>query len=198
MRTLALLLLVLSTTACKKARAPLVIDGVSTTVPEDWVTIDPERVEKLRDAAQSGDGSVEVAMVGRKPPDAALPWMYLQRTAMRPLMSKPLAAKALLEGTWLEINGALKESGLELVSSTSSTTADSRENCYVTKSKKTPPVLNHTCLRLWVGKTSKKVHTVSVVCLAMEGDAAECQRIIEARQLTSSDALPLEQQLEPW
>lgn len=198
MRTLALLLLAVSATACKKERAPLVIDGVSTTVPADWVTIDPERVEKLRDAARSADGNVEVAMVGRKPPNAPLPWMYLQRNSMRPLMSKPLEAKALLEGTWLEINGALKESGLELVTSTSTNTVDSRENCYVTKSKKTPPVLNHTCLRLWVGKTSKKVHSVSVVCLAMEGEDAECQRIIEARQLTASDALPLEQQLEPW
>ena len=198
MRTLALLLLALSTTACKKERVPLVIDGVSATVPADWVTIDPERVEKLREAAQSGDGNVEVAMVGRKPPGAALPWMYLQRTAMSPLMSKPLLAKALLEGTWLEINAALKESGLDLVTSTSNSTADSRENCYVTKSKKTPPVLNHTCLRLWVGKTSKKVHSVSVVCLSMEGEDGECQRIIETRQLTASDALPLEQQLEPW
>lgn len=198
MRSLALLLLVLSATACKKERVPVAIDGVSTSVPEDWVTIDPERVEKLRDAAQAADGSVEVAMVGRKPPSAPLPWMYLQRTSMRPLMSKPLPTKALLESTWLEISGALVDSGLEVVTSTSSTTAESRENCYVTKSKKAPPVLNHTCMRLWVGKTSKKVHSVSVVCLSTEDDATECQRIIAARQLTASDALPLEQPLEPW
>ncbi|MBL8933421.1 MAG: hypothetical protein JNM69_02650 [Archangium sp.] len=198
MRTLVLLLLALTTIACKKERVPLVIDGISSTVPEDWVTIDPERVETLREAAQSTDGSVEVAMVGRKPPGAALPWMYLQRTSMRPAMMKPLPVKSVLEGTWLELNQALKESGLELVSSTSSFETDSREHCYVTKSKKTPPVLNHTCMRLWVGKASKKVHSVSVVCLATEGDDAECQRVIEARKLTASDALPLEQTLEPW
>lgn len=198
MRTLALVLLALTSIACKKARVPLVIDGVSTTVAEDWVTIDPERVEKLREAAQTADGTVEVAMVGRKPPGASLPWMYLQRTSMRPLMAKPLPAKALLEGTWLELSQALKDSGLEVVSSTSTLATDSRENCYVTKSKKTPPVLNHTCMRVWVGKTSKKVHSVSVVCLSTEGDDAECQRIIEARQLLANDALPLEEALAPW
>ncbi|MBM4777184.1 MAG: hypothetical protein GQE15_05710 [Archangiaceae bacterium] len=198
MRTLVLVLLAVTSAACKKERVPLVIDGISSTVPEDWVTIDPERVEKLRNAAQTADGTVEVAMVGRKPPGAALPWMYLQRTSMRPLMAKPLPVKSVLEGTWLELNQALKESGLEVVSSTSSLELDSRENCYVTKSKKTPPVLNHTCMRLWVGKTTKKVHSVSVVCLATEGEDAECQRIIDARKLTANDALPLEQPLEPW
>lgn len=193
-----MLLVAVSLPACKKERAALTIDGVSATVPADWVPMDPERVEQLREAAQNSDPSVEVAMVGRKPPDAAMPWMYVQRTALRPLLPKALSVSRVLDATLKELREALVESGLELVSSTSSPGPDSQEACFVTKSKTTAPVLNHTCMRLWVGKESKKVHTVSVVCLSMVDDAAECQRVIDSRQLTPRDALALDQELQPF
>ncbi|MBL8918962.1 MAG: hypothetical protein JNJ54_08905 [Myxococcaceae bacterium] len=198
MRPLLLLLLTMpALPACKKDRAVITIDGVSASVPDDWVPMDEERVEQLREAARSSDPSVEVAMVGRRPPNAKMPWMYVQRTVIRPHLAKPLQAAKVIDGTLNELKGALTESGLELVSSTSSSAPESRETCFVTKSKTTAPVLNHTCMRLWVGQKSKAVHTVSVVCLAMVDEPAECQRVLDSRQLTASNALPLDQDLSP-
>jgi hypothetical protein len=188
---------VLALTGCKKERVAVAIDGVSATVPADWVPMDEERVEQLREAARNADPSVEVAMVGRRPPEAKMPWMYVQRTAIRPLLAKPLLASKVIDGTLKELGDALTESGLELVSSTSSPGPDSQEACFVTKSKTSAPVLNHTCMRLWVGRQTKVVHTVSVVCLSMVDEPAECQRVLESRQLTPSNALPLDQQLSP-
>jgi hypothetical protein len=117
---------------------------------------------------------------------------------LRPLVQRALPARAVLDGTMKELRDALTESGLEVTSATSSALPDAQESCFVTKSKKQPPVLNHTCLRMWVGKTSKKVHTVSVVCLATEGSDDECERVTASRVFTTSDATPLDQPLEPW
>lgn len=183
--------------ACKKERVLVSIDGVSATVPGDFVPMDPERVGALREAAQAADPSVEVSMVGRKPPNAAMPWMYVQRTAVRPSMMKPLVASKVLDGTIAELKQALKESDLETLSSTSSVIGDSHEACFVTKSGKNQKVLNHTCLRLWVGAESKRVHTISVVCLSTDDAPEECQRILDSRVITVTGALPLAQLLEP-
>ena len=197
MRTLVVLPLLLCLGACKKERVLVSIDGVSATVPGDFVPMDPERVGALREAAQAADPSVEVSMVGRKPPNAAMPWMYVQRTAVRPSMMKPLVASKVLDGTIAELKQALKESDLETLSSTSSVIGDSHEACFVTKSGKNQKVLNHTCLRLWVGAESKRVHTISVVCLSTDDAPEECQRILDSRVITVTGALPLAQLLEP-
>lgn len=197
MRTLLFFPLLLCLGGCKKERAVVTIDGVSATVPGDFVPMDPERVAQLREAAQAADPSVEVSMVGRKPPDAPMPWMYVQRTAVRPSMMKPLLASKVLEGTISELKLALKESDLETVSSTSSVIGDSHEACFVTRSGKNQKVLNHTCLRLWVGAESKRVHTISVVCLSSDEAPEECQRILDSRVITVTGALPLTQLLEP-
>lgn len=197
MRPAFVLVSVLVLAGCKKERAVVTIDGVSATVPADWVPMDEERVEQLREAARSSDPRVEVAMVGRRPPDAKLPWMYVQRTVIHPLLAKPLLAAKVIDGTMSELKAALTDSGLEVVSTTDSPALDSRETCFVTKSKSATPVLNHTCMRLWVGRQSKAVHTVSVVCLSMEGEPAECQRVLDSRQLAASNALPLDQELSP-
>ena len=189
--------LLLSLNACKKERAVVTIDAVSATVPGDFVPMDPERVAQLREAAQAADPSVEVSMVGRKLPDAPMPWMYVQRTAVRPSMVKPLLASKVLEGTINELKMALKESDLETVSSTSSVIGDSHEACFVTRSGKNQKVLNHTCLRLWVGAESKRVHTISVVCLSTDEAPEECQRVLDSRVITVTGALPLNQLLEP-
>lgn len=197
MRPALLFVVVLSLAGCKKERVAVTIDGVSATVPADWVPMDEERVEQLREAARAADPAVEVAMVGRRPPEAKMPWMYVQRTVIRPLLARPLLASKVIDGTLKELRDALTASGLELVSSTGSPSADSQEACFVTKSKTTAPVLNHTCMRLWVGRQSKAVHTVSVVCLSMVDEPAECQRVLDSRQLTPTNALPLDQELSP-
>lgn len=184
--------------ACAKERVTLAIDGISATVPADFVPMDPERVAALRDAAQSAESDVEVSMVGRKPKGAPMPWMYLQRTAVRPSLGKPLEAGKVLDGTVRELKAALTDSGLELLSETGSVVGDSREVCLVTRSQKTAQVSNHSCLRLWVGRGSKRVHTVSVVCLSTSDDEKECQRVLESRAVTVSDALPLTELLHPW
>jgi len=197
-RTLLVLLLLVGLGACKKERVLVSIDGVSATVPADFVPMDPERVEALRDAALAADPSVEVAMVGRKPPQAPMPWMYLQRTAVRPTLSKPLQASKVLDGTISELKQALTESGLETVSATSSVIGESHELCFVTKASKNQAVLNHTCLRMWVGAQSKRVHTISVVCLSTVEEPQECQRVLDSKVVTVTGALPLSQPLEPW
>ena len=197
MRTILLLPVLLSITACKKERVAVTIDGVSATVPGDFVPMDSERVASLREAAQAADPSVEVSMVGRKPADAPMPWMYLQRTAVRPSMMKPLQASKVIEGTLAELKLALKENDLETVSSTTSVIGDSHEACFVTKSGKNQKVLNHTCLRLWIGAESKRVHTISVVCLSSVDAPEECQRVLDSRVVTVTGALPLDKLLEP-
>ncbi len=197
MRTLLLIPVLLSLYACKKERGSVIIDGVSATVPADFVPMDSERVAALRSAAQAADPSVEVSMVGRKPPDAPMPWMYLQRTAVRPSLRKPLQASKVIEGTIAELKQALKESELETVSSSSSVIGDSHEACFVTRSGKNQKVLNHTCLRLWIGAESKRVHTVSVVCLSTDEAPEECQRVLDSRVVTVTGALPLDKVLDP-
>jgi len=112
-------------------------------------------------------------------------------------MVKPLLASKVLEGTINELKMALKESDLETVSSTSSVIGDSHEACFVTRSGKNQKVLNHTCLRLWVGAESKRVHTISVVCLSTDEAPEECQRVLDSRVITVTGALPLNQLLEP-
>jgi hypothetical protein len=168
---------------------------VSATVPADYVPLAPERVEKLREAALSSDPSIEVSMVGRKPPDEPLPWMYLQRAEMSPQVAVPLTVNTLLERTITELKTTMTESGRELVSATTTVVGDSHEFCAVSKSTpkggKGAPVLSHTCMRVWVGAKTRKVHTASVVCLSIEAEPQECQRIIDSRSLTPGDALSL-------
>jgi hypothetical protein len=190
-------LLLVCVSACKRERALVSIDGVSATVPGDFVPIDEERVAGLRAAASAADATTDVSMVGRNPPDAPLPWMYLQRTAVRPNLPKALQASDVLEGALSEIRLALKEGNLEMVSSTSRVIGDSHEACFVTKSGKGLKVLNHTCLRLWAGLETKRVHMVSVVCLAIEESPEECQRVLDSRVVTVTGAMPLDATLEP-
>lgn len=197
MRTLLLIAVLVSLWSCKKERVLVTIDGVSASVPGDFVPMDPERVAALRDAAQAADPSVEVSMAGRKPASTPMPWMYVQRTAVRPSLVKPLLASKVIEGTIAELKVALKESDLETVSSTSTIIGDSHEACFVTKSGKNQKVLNHTCLRLWVGAESKRVHTISVVCLSTDDAPEECQRVLDSRVVTVTGALPLDKMLEP-
>lgn len=187
-----LLVFVISFVGCTKERASVTIDGVSVTVPADFIPMDEERVAALRDAAKSASPDVEVSMVGRRPPGAPLPWMYVQRSAVRPNVATTMTVGQVLDATLAELHAALEESGLEVISRTTSTTPDSVETCFATRTKKNAKALNHSCLRLWVAK-DERVVTVSVVCVSQLDDAAECQRVLESRRVTPSNALPREQ-----
>lgn len=178
---------------CSKERVTLSIDGVSATVPASYVPIDPERVAALREAARNSDPDVDVSMAGRKPADAALPWMYLQRTSARPHLREAQLIKQVLEKTITELKTALAEGGLEIVSTTSTIGAQSHEVCFVTKAKQAPKALNHTCMQLWVDRQNQFVSTASVVCLSTIDAPEECQRIIESRRFNPSQALSLDQ-----
>jgi hypothetical protein len=177
------------------------IEGVSATVPSSFVPMAPERVAKLREAARAADPNTEVSLVGRRPPERPLPWMYLQHAQMRPHLAQAMSVKAVLEGTLEELKNALADSGLSLVKSTSSVVKDSLETCYSTQApardQASPVVLNHTCVTVWMGKTSGRVHALSVVCLSTEADAEECLRIIASRKTTASEALVLTETVKP-
>ncbi|MCU0701172.1 MAG: hypothetical protein MUC96_32080 [Myxococcaceae bacterium] len=192
---MALVLSAIAATGCTRPRQAVTIEAASASVPADFVPLAPERVAKLREAALSSDPSLEVSMVGRKPPDAALPWMYLQRAELRPQVTVPLTVNTLLERTINELKATINEGGLELVEASTTVVGDTHEFCSVAKSTpksgKGAQVLSHTCLRVWVGAKSRKVHTVSVVCLSLESDPEECRRIIGSRALTPGEALPL-------
>ncbi|MDX2008732.1 MAG: hypothetical protein SFW67_00995 [Myxococcaceae bacterium] len=173
----------------------MTIDAVSASVPADYVPLAPERVARLREAALSSDPSIEVSMVGRKPPDAPLPWMYLQRAELLPQVTVPLTVSTLLERTINELKATMNESGLEVVQATTTVVGDTHEFCSVAKSTpksgKGTPVLSHTCMRVWVGAKSRKVHTASVVCMSLESEPEECKRIIDGRALTPGEAMSL-------
>ncbi|MCA2980655.1 MAG: hypothetical protein INH41_03850 [Myxococcaceae bacterium] len=181
---------------CARARQPVSIGAISATVPADFVPMAPERIARLREAALSTDPSVDVAMVGRKPPGEPLPWMYLQRAELSPSVSAPITVGALLERTVTELRATLREGGLEVQRATTTTVGDTLELCSVTRpsptSAKGAPVSSFSCARLWVSAASRKVHTASVVCLSLEAEPDECERIVGSRALTPGDAANLD------
>jgi hypothetical protein len=184
--------------ACTRERERVTIDGISATVAPGSRPLAPERVEKLREAVLSSGPGVEVAMAGRRPESAPLPWMYLQRSVVRPHVLQPLEVSKVLDGTLKELRATLAESGLEVLSSTSSIIDDTQETCFSTRSNKgEASVTNHTCLRLWVGAETRAVHTVSVVCMALSSEAEECERVLASRAVTPGPHLPLSAKLEP-
>lgn len=184
--------LVLLLTSCTKERQLVSIEGVSVTVPGDFIPMDEERVEKLRRAAEAAAPGTEVAMVGRRPKGTPLPWMYVQRTALRPVIQGRLQVSKVLELAKREVLSALTEGGFETVSASSREVGDSLDTCVVTKAKVDAKALNHTCVRMWVGKQTLTVHTISVVCLSLLDDDAECKRILETRTITPSAAMKLD------
>lgn len=171
----------------------VVIEGISITVPPDFVPMAPERVAALREAAMTADPDVDVSMVGRKPKGAALPWMYVQRSSMPPRLRTRLTVAQVLEATVGEIKKAIDDGGLEVVESTSSVIGETHETCFVTRAKKTPAVLNHQCLRLWF--TEGRVMTASVVCLSETAAREECDRVLASRVITPSNPTPLTTQV---
>lgn len=189
MRLLVAATLGLALASCQKERAKLAIDGISITVPADFVPMAPERVAALREAAMTADPDVDVSMVGRKPKGAALPWMYVQRSSMPPRLKARLTVAQVLESTVGEIKKAIGEGGLEVVESTSSVIGETHETCFVTRSKKAPAVLNHQCLRVWFSEG--RVMTASVVCLSEAEGREECDRVLKSRELTPSNPTPL-------
>lgn len=200
-RVLFAVVLFLVGAACTKARQPVAIETVSATVPGAWVPLAPERLTKLRDSAMSSDPSVDVSMVGRKPPDEPMPWMYLQRAEMRPQVVVPLNVGTLLERTASELKTTMTDSGLSVVSATTTVVGDTHELCVVAKSvpksEKGAPVLSHTCMRLWVSEKTRKVHTASVVCLSLADEPAECEKIIASRTHEPGAALSMASLYEP-
>ncbi len=190
---LALLVLV----SCTKERQLVSIDGVSVTVPGDFIPMDEERVEALREAARSADPDLDVSMVGRRPAGAPMPWMYVQRTALKPVIDGRLSVEKVLELAKNELQSTLTQGGFETVSATSNRVGDSLDTCMVTKAKQNAKSLNHTCVRLWVGSQSRKVHAVSVVCLSMLDDEEECKRILASRTVTPSSPMPLSSTFAP-
>lgn len=189
MRFLVTAALGLALASCQKERAKVVIEGISITVPADFVPMAPERVAALREAAMTADPDVDVSMVGRKPRNAALPWMYVQRSSMPPRLKAPLTVAQVLEATLGEIKKTLGEGGLEVVESTSSVIGETHETCFVTRAKKAPAVLNQQCLRVWV--SGGRVMTASVVCLSETDGREECDRVLKSREITPSNPTPL-------
>ncbi len=184
--------------ACTRERERVTLDGISATVAPGSRPLAPERVEKLREAVRASGPGVEVALVGRRPESAPLPWMYLQRTVVRPMAMQTLEVSKVLEGTLQELRATLTDGGLEVLSSTSSAIDDTQEACFVTRSNKgEASVTNHTCLRLWVGTETRAVHTVAVVCLSLSSETEECERILASRAVTPGPHLPLSSKLEP-
>jgi len=190
------LCLVLCLAACSKERQVVSIEGASVTVPGDFIPMDEKRLQKLLTAAEAASAGTKVEMVGRRPKGSPLPWMYLQRTELRPVIQGRLSVSKVLDMAKREVLSALEEGGFETVSATSKEIGNSLDACVVTKAKVDAKALNHTCVRMWVGGTSHNVHTISVVCLSMLDDPEECKRILDSRTITPDDAVKLDGFLE--
>lgn len=189
--------LVLVVIGCTKERQLVSIEGVSATVPGDFIPMDEERVAAIREAARSADPTVDVSMVGRRPPSSPMPWMYLQRTALKPVFDGRLPVEKVLDLAKSELLSTLSSGGFETVSATTNQVGDSLDTCVVTKAKVNAKALNHTCVRLWVGEKTRKVHAVSVVCLSLLDDDEECKRVLASRVVTPTAPMSLSASLVP-
>lgn len=182
-----------STTATSSSAVAgrLKLPGVSIAVPAEYVSLEPDRVERLRSAALRESPTATVEIVGAHDPAGLMAGMvYIQRSdLLRDPGAPALTVRETLEGMRDDLQARLVGPGLELQRFDFTLADDALAGCShirMTQNDRTMEV--HSCMRFIV-PAPDRLRAWTVQCMADTGRIGDCAPIIASREFTPGSAL---------